>query len=215
MYDQSVFMMGDWLINDNTIWAGSDGLYFEPNDFGYEMYGYTMAIFGSNEVIRNYVNGTGEYGIYAWWWYSFGTNLYENAHVEVGDCYITYNDVWINGTGGCGIETGPYEAGYYNCDDSQAYFGDYIVSNNVVYSEYTQGIQINFQYVGEYLDTWAFPETRAIVEVGDISVNDNIVTAPNDYGLYLEYYEVGAYLYEYASVTIGRVQINRNTIKLS
>jgi hypothetical protein len=213
MYDQSIFIIRDWLINNNTIVSsGDDGIYFYSPYFGYENHGTSRAYFGVNEIMFNTVNSTGGNGIEARWWYEFGAYLYDYAHVEVGSCYIMHNDVTSWSTSDYGILTGPYVAGRWVYDDSQAYFGDYVVSNNNIFTNSSDGIYFYYYQMGYWIDSFNFGETHAIVVFGETRLNDNIITAPDGDGIYFDGQDVGEETHDYSQVTTGDIQINRNKV---
>ena len=213
MYDQSVFMMGDWLINNNTVVSsGDDGIYFNSYNFGYENSDTSRAYFGINEIMHNTVNSTGGDGLYAWWWFGFGNKLYDYAYIEVGSCYIMFNDITSWSSTDRGIYTGPYSSGYYVYDEAQVYFGDYIVSDNTLFSNGTIGIYFYYEEVGYNLDISSLPECRAVADVGEVRIERNMITVPKAEGLYFEGYDVAENLNNYASVTTEGIFINDNTI---
>lgn len=212
MYDDSSFIMGDWLMNDNTVWSNDASIYHETEYFGYEMYDNATATIGANEITGNYCNSTSGYGIYAWWWYDFGSNIYENTTVTVGDCIIDNNNIITNSTWGYGIYTGPYNAGSYVYDNSSATFGDYIIINNQVRTNNSEGMYIYYYEMGYYLEPNQYNTCAGSVVVGDFILNNNEVNSLNNDGVSLEFYENGYNIYNDSYVTLGNVEICNNTI---
>jgi hypothetical protein len=212
MYDDSGFKMGDWLINDNTVWSQDDSIYHASEYFGYEMYDNATATIGANEITGNYCNSSSGYGLYAWWWYDFGSNLFENATVTVSDCIIDNNNVITNSTWRYGIYTGPYDGGSYVYDNSSATFGDYIIINNQVRTNNSEGMYIYYYEMGYYLEPNYYSSCAGSVVVGDFILNNNEITSLNNDGLYLEFYENGYYIYNDSTVSLGNVEICNNTI---
>jgi hypothetical protein len=213
MYDNATFIMGDWLINNNTVFTSEwDGIRFDSDSFGYDLYDNSSAYLGKNEIMYNTVNSTGGVGIEARWWYGFGNYMYDYSYFEVGSCYIMFNNITSTSSLHYGLETGPDSIGEFVRDEAEAYFGDYIISNNIIYSEGTEGIYLWYNHVVYWLDNTNLPECRAVAEVGRVMVTDNIITVPNGKGIYIDGWDVAYSANDYSSVTIGGLYINRNTI---
>ncbi|WP_455393088.1 Ig-like domain-containing protein [[Eubacterium] cellulosolvens] len=211
MHDDSSFVMGDWLINDNKIWSSDSSIYHESEYFGNNMWDNSHATIGKNEIIGNYCNSSNDYGISAWWWYDFGCYLYENASVTVGDCLVDNNNVTSTGLWSYGIYTGPYAGGADVYDNSSASFGDYIITNNQVRSNYI-GMYIYYYEMGYYLQPDQYSACAGNVVVGDCIINNNEITSLNNDAMYLGFYENGYHIYNDSFVTLGNVDICNNTL---
>jgi len=211
MDDYSIFEMGDVEINNNDIAAGEDGIYFIPYELGAYMYYGSQARIGTNYILNNTITAADGYGIYSWWWYSFGYALYENARLEVGDAVITHNDVSSDGSGKAGICTGADDAGIYVYDFSAAIFGDYVVSYNTVVSNQSAGIEFYLYYIGYELDQSSYSTSSSYVIVGDSYLEGNNIAAATE-GIYMESYYVGANMYYDSWAQIGDVFVRNNTM---
>jgi hypothetical protein len=209
--DYSSSSMDYWRLNNNTIKADGNGIYLLTKYFGYNINDYSISMIGTNEIMNNDVNSSGSYGIFSSWWNFFAVDLYDYSQVEVGDCQFKYNTVWMNGTSGVAIKCEPIWTGYIVDDNSSTIIGDYIVSNNWVYTEY-DGIWIHFDGLGGNLENSNLLYTYAIAEIGNILVNNNAVIAPNYRGMTIYYYNVAEALYYYSKSTVGFCQIRNNTI---
>ncbi|UCE38463.1 MAG: hypothetical protein JSW00_04335 [Thermoplasmata archaeon] len=212
MYDSATFTIGDFSFIGNTITAGNNGIYFQPTYFGSYMYGNSSAHFGKNEIMHNTLNSTGGSGIESWWWENFGSHIYDYSYFEVGSCYIMFNNITSWSPTHYGIYTGPYYSGNYVSDESQAHFGDYIVSNNNIFSNGSYGIYFYYEGIGFYLDVLGLSECRAVVEVGEIRLESNIITVPQGTGIYFYGYDVAEELMDFASVNATGISIANNTI---
>jgi len=206
MYNDSMFEMGDFNFIDNVIKASMNGISFEPWNFGAYMTGQSNAIIGSNLITDNIINVEDDYGLYAWWWYMFAYEMYDNSTCIVGDSVIMYNVINVTGTGSHGIYTGPYDSGDNLFGNSTATFGDYIVSHNTVNANSSYGIEFDIH------DTGSEMYDNSNATFGQFQINDNNITAPNGAGLFVDINRLAYNLYNTSYLSIDDIIIMNNNI---
>jgi PKD repeat protein len=200
----STATIGDLLLNDNTFTGiSSESIYVYYWESWY-LEGTTTVTCGDLEINGNTTDGG--YGFYIYWEY-IGYEMYDTASVTVGDAFI--NDNEITSDGSYGIYLYYYEDGIYLEDNTSVAIGELHVEGNTI-DAYYEGIYLYYEYIGYELNY--SEEGAANFTLGDAFIADNEITSSAYEGIYIYYYEDGYNLYYDASVTIGELHVEGNTI---
>ncbi len=205
MDDDSDFSMGDINIVDNDISGTDDGIYIEYDDYevGSYMVGNSSARLADYIITGNTIN-VEDYGIY-FYTYSNPDDNEEYATLDFGGFLIDDN---IFNDEDVGMDYGIYleydDFGEDIDDDTVTTIGDVTITNNNIYDVEDDGMYILYGELGYDLE-----ESAALI-VGDLEITDNMIDGAGN-GIKVEYDE-GADTYDDSSVTVGIVDISRNTI---
>jgi uncharacterized repeat protein (TIGR01451 family) len=212
MYHSAQVQFGEIELNNNTINATGNGMYFDDVLFyvGSAMHGNSTATFGHFQINDNEIDAGGFgmfFDYFASWLAAY--QMGDSAQVQFGG--IEVNNNTINATGDGMYYSYPvlYDVGYEMYGNPTGNFLHFQINGNLIIAG-GDGIYLQNMYGGSDYD--AMNDNSSVV-IGDVQVNNNGITC-NGSGIYVNNSDLGvrAPFQGNSSLTMGNVTFKCNTI---
>ena len=196
-------IIGDIILNNNTISSNSDGIFVDINSVGNVMHGNSSVAIGDLRVANNVIKSSGK-GINVDRFKYIGNDMFNNTAFSAGNIEITGNTV---NSSQQGIYLDEIVAlGEEMYDDSRFTMGSILVNDNTVDSD-DYGIApwgIRLFGIGLH-DNSSFT-------MSNIEFCRNIVNSTKDAIGFSQFTDFGTYMYGNSSFSMSSVLVNGNTL---
>ncbi len=206
-------ILGDLLVQNNTIDAGVSGDGIEINDIGYIEYIYdaSMVTTGSVIISGNSVESSG-HALYVYNEGVFDIGVdggTDTVMVSFGPISII-NNPKLSSTNSNGVYLDIEKFGYDQYGQTRVDVGLITVDNNTITSINDDGLYMYYYYGSGYS-----MGDEAQLDIAGLTFTNNDITSTDYSGVYIELYELGYDMNGNSRMTVGPAIISGNEIKAS
>ncbi len=196
-------IIGDIILNNNTISSNSDGIFVDINSVGNVMYGSSSVAIGDLSIANNAIRSSGK-GINVDRFKYIGNDMFDKTAFSAGNIEITGNTV---NSSQQGIYLDEIVAlGEEMYDDSRFTMGSILVNDNTVDSDDYGIAPWGIRLFGIGL------HGNSSFTMSNIEFCRNIVNSTKDAIGFNQFTDFGTYMYGNSSFSMSSVLVNGNTL---
>ncbi len=196
-------IIGDIILNNNTISSNSDGIFVDINSVGNVMYGNSSVALGDLRVASNVIKSSGK-GINVDRFKYIGNDMFDKTAFSAGDIEITGNTV---NSSQQGIYLDEIVAlGEEMYDDSRFTMGSILVNDNTVNSDDYGIAPWDIRLFGSGL------YGNSSFTMNNIEFCRNIVNSTKDAIGFSQFTDFGTHMYGNSSFSMGSVHVSDSTL---